>query len=201
MNSTVTVIFKNRASNTRSAPTRRARGRARAASRLAPDRSPRASRAPCGIAGQSDDPLLASFRPGHSRDHNPARRDEIAKRLARRLDQAMHDHPIEALARAVKIKTVLPPDRDIGEPEGLDPGGGFDRQRLEPLKRYDRPSQVGRAKPRNILFRFRFRIPDATALAPARRSSRRRPTAAATSVRSRSAARCRARKCRRTAAA
>ena len=93
--------------------------------------------------GQPHDPLLAPFRTGHGRDQNPVRHDKIAKRLARRLDQAMDDDPIEPLARTVKVKSVLPPDRDIGEPEGLDPGGGLDRQRLEPLERDDRVRKLG----------------------------------------------------------
>src|SRR5271170_3823062 len=95
------------------------------------------------VTGQAHDPLLAPFRTGHGRDQDPVRHDEIAKRLARRLDQAMHDHPIEPFARAVKVKSVLPPDRDISEPEGLDPGGGLDHQRLEPLKRDDRVRKLG----------------------------------------------------------
>src|SRR5579871_5475095 len=84
-------------------------------------------------AGQPDEPLLAPFRPGDGRDKNPARRDEAAKRLGRRLDQGMHDHPVEAFARAVEVEPVLPPNRDIGEAEGLDPGRGLDHERLESL--------------------------------------------------------------------
>ena len=47
--------------------------------------------------GQSDDALLASARAGDDRNQNPALADQAAKRLARRLDQAMDEDPIEAL--------------------------------------------------------------------------------------------------------
>ena len=54
---------------------------------------------PARSVGQSDDVLLASVRAGDDRNQNAARADQAAKRLARRLDEAVNKDPIEAFPR------------------------------------------------------------------------------------------------------
>src|SRR5690348_1781409 len=67
------------------------------------------------LAGQSHDVLLAAIRAGDDRDEDPARPEEAEKRLARRLHEAMNEDPVEALAGKMKVESVRPSHRDIGE--------------------------------------------------------------------------------------
>ena len=93
--------------------------------------------------GQSDNMLLGPLRAVDDRNQNAAWTDEPAKRCGRRLDEAMDDDPIETLPRNVMLEAVRPSDRDIGEPEGLDPCRRLQSQRLESFERHDRVRELG----------------------------------------------------------
>src|ERR1700761_321946 len=93
---------------------------------------------PTPAARQPDNVLLASVRADDNRNQNPARTNQTAKRLARRLDETMYHDPIVAFTCYVMLESVRPMHCDIGEPERLDSRRCFQSQRLKPFERNDR---------------------------------------------------------------
>ena len=71
--------------------------------------------------------------PGASRSRNSRAGGSI---------EPMDDDLVEATAALMKVEGVHPKHGDVAESEGLDSGGGLQRQSLEPLQRHDFPRKL-----------------------------------------------------------